>query len=90
MLFRSRDLASIFFTSGTTGPSKGVMMPQAQMYFFADECVSLTRLTDADTYMATTPLFHGNAQFLAAYPAFVAGAPWQLPPRPRPDGSPRT
>lgn len=73
-----RDLASIFFTSGTTGPSKGVMMPQAQMYFFADECVSLTRLTDADTYMATTPLFHGNAQFLAAYPAFVAGARFVL------------
>ncbi|WP_419919787.1 AMP-binding protein [Candidatus Poriferisocius sp.] len=73
-----RDLASIFFTSGTTGPSKGVMMPQAQMYFFADECVSLTRLTDADTYMITTPLFHGNAQFLAAYPALVAGARFVL------------
>ena len=72
------DLASIFFTSGTTGPSKGVMMPQAQMYFFADECVSLTRLTDADTYMVTTPLFHGNAQFLAAYPALVAGARFVL------------
>jgi crotonobetaine/carnitine-CoA ligase len=75
---RPQDLASIFFTSGTTGPSKGVMMPQAQMYFFADECVSLTRLTDADTYMVTTPLFHGNAQFLAAYPALVAGARFVL------------
>ena len=72
------DLASIFFTVGTTGPSKGVMMPQAQMYFFADECVSLTRLTDADTYMVTTPLFHGNAQFLAAYPALIAGARFVL------------
>lgn len=73
-----RDLASVFFTSGTTGPSKGVMMPQAQMYFFADECVSLTRLTDADTYMVTTPLSHGNAQFLAAYPALIAGARFVL------------
>lgn len=68
------DLASIFFTSGTTGPSKGVAMPHAQMYFFADEVVSLTRLTNADTYMTVTPLFHGNAQFMAAYPALVAGA----------------
>jgi len=68
------ELASIFFTSGTTGPSKGVAMPQAQMYFFADEVVSLTRLTKADTYMTVTPLFHGNAQFMAAYPALVAGA----------------
>jgi len=70
----AQDLASIFFTSGTTGPSKGVAMPQAQMYFFADEVVSLTRLTSADTYMTVTPLFHGNAQFMAAYPALVAGA----------------
>lgn len=68
------ELASIFFTSGTTGPSKGVAMPQAQMYFFADEVVALTRLTSADTYMTVTPLFHGNAQFMAAYPALVAGA----------------
>jgi len=68
-----QDLASIFFTSGTTGPSKGVAMPHAQMYFFADEVVSLTRLTRKDTYMTVTPLFHGNAQFMAAYPALVAG-----------------
>ena len=42
---RPQDLASVLFTSGTTGPSKGVAMPHAQMYFFADECVSLMRLT---------------------------------------------
>lgn len=68
------SLASIFFTSGTTGPSKGVAMPHAQMYFFGQEVVSLTRLTSDDTYLTCTPLFHGNAQFMAAYPAFIAGA----------------
>jgi carnitine-CoA ligase len=68
------SLASIFFTSGTTGPSKGVAMPHSQMYFFGQEVVSLTRLTKDDTYLTCTPLFHGNAQFMAAYPAFVAGA----------------
>jgi carnitine-CoA ligase len=73
-----RDLAAIFFTSGTTGPSKGVMMPHAHMHFFADECVSLTRLTDTDTYLALGPLFHGNAQFLACYPAMIAGAGFAL------------
>ncbi len=35
------DLAAIFFTSGTTGLSKGVQMPHAHFDFFADECVSL-------------------------------------------------
>jgi len=68
------SLAAIFFTSGTTGPSKGVAMPHAQMYFFGAEVVSLTRLTSADTYLTVTPLFHGNAQFMAAYPALIAGA----------------
>jgi crotonobetaine/carnitine-CoA ligase len=71
---RSQDLASIFFTSGTTGLSKGVMMSNAHMTFFADEGVSLTRLTDEDTYMSVGPLFHGNSQFLAVYPALIVGA----------------
>lgn len=75
---RPRDLANVFFTSGTTGPSKGVMMPFGQVYFFADECVSLTRLTDQDTYMGVGPLFHGNTTFLAAYPALIAGARFVL------------
>jgi carnitine-CoA ligase len=76
-----RDLASIFFTSGTTGPSKGVAMPHAQMYFFGDEVVSLTRLSAVDTYLTVTPLFHGNAQFMAAYPALIAGARLVVRPR---------
>lgn len=75
---RSRELGAIFFTSGTTGPSKGVAMSHAQFYFDAVECVNLTRLTADDTYMVTTPLFHGNAQWLAAYPALVAGARFVL------------
>ena len=49
------------------------MMPHAHMYAFADVCVSLTRLTEDDVYMSVGPLFHGNSQFLAAYPALIAG-----------------
>ncbi len=74
----ARDLGSIFFTSGTTGLSKGVMMPHAHMYLFADECVSLTRLTEEDVYMSVGPLFHGNSQFLAAYPSLIAGCKYVL------------
>jgi crotonobetaine/carnitine-CoA ligase len=68
-----QSLASVFYTSGTTGPSKGVAMPHAQMYMFGSIIVALTRLTSADTYLTVTPLFHGNAQFMAAYPTLIAG-----------------
>jgi carnitine-CoA ligase len=71
---RAQDLASVFFTSGTTGLSKGVMMSGAQMTFFANEGVCLTRLTEDDTYMSVGPLFHGNSQFLAVYPSLIVGA----------------
>jgi crotonobetaine/carnitine-CoA ligase len=70
----ARELGAIFFTSGTTGPSKGVAMSHSQFYFDAVELVNLTRLTADDTYMVVTPLFHGNAQWLAAYPSLVVGA----------------
>jgi crotonobetaine/carnitine-CoA ligase len=70
----AHSLASVFYTSGTTGPSKGVAMPHSQMYFFGQEVVSFTRLTAEDTYLTTTPLFHGNAQFMASFPALIAGA----------------
>jgi crotonobetaine/carnitine-CoA ligase len=76
-----RELGAIFFTSGTTGPSKGVAMPFSQLYFFADEVVNFTRLTSADTYMTTTPLFHGNAQFMASYPALIAGGSLVVRPK---------
>ena len=56
-------------------------MPHAHMYLFADETVSLTRLTSSDTYMSCGPLFHGNSQFLAAYPALIAGAQYVLQER---------
>lgn len=69
-----RDISSVLFTSGTTGLSKGVLMTHSHFYFFAEEDVQLTRLTDADTYSTAFPLFHGNAQFLTVYPCLIAGA----------------
>jgi crotonobetaine/carnitine-CoA ligase len=73
-----RDAAAIFFTSGTTGLSKGVTMSNSHMTFFAQQLISLTRMTPADIQMSCGPLFHGNAQFLAAYPCLIAGARFVL------------
>jgi crotonobetaine/carnitine-CoA ligase len=71
---KPQDPAAVLLTSGTTGASKGVVMPHSQFYFFAEEDVQLTRLTQDDVYMTGFPLFHGNAQFLTVYPCLIAGA----------------
>jgi len=76
-----QDPAAVLLTSGTTGPSKGVVMPHSQFYFFAEEDVQLMRLEEDDVYMTGFPLFHGNAQFLTVYPSMIAGAHCVLYPR---------
>lgn len=78
---RPQDPAAVLMTSGTTGASKGVVMPHSQFYFFAEEDVQLMRLKEDDVYMTGFPLFHGNAQFLTVYPCLIAGAHVVLYPR---------
>ena len=80
-VLQRHDLGAILFTSGTTGPSKGVMMSHSQLYYFSEQCVDLTRLTDKDVFMTGNPLFHGNAQFLTTYPVLIAGASMFLYPK---------
>jgi carnitine-CoA ligase len=75
---RRQDPGAIFFTSGTTGLSKGVNMSHSHLCFVAQQLICLVRLTDADTHMSVGPLFHGNAQFLAALPDLIAGARFVL------------
>lgn len=67
------DLAALLFTSGTTGPSKAVMMPHSQMVFVSQEVVSVARLDASDILQLANPLFHGNAQFMTTLPAIIAG-----------------
>ena len=51
------DLQSIIFTSGTTGPSKGVLSSYIHLYSMA---VSAPFLSGDDRYMINLPMFHSG------------------------------
>lgn len=76
-----RDLNAIMYTSGTTGPAKGVTMPNAHLHLFAESVVSLTRLSAADAYFVATPLYHGNAPMMQVYPSLLVGGRAVICPR---------
>ena len=59
------DIQYIIFTSGTTGPSKGVLIPYLQTYSTGAKTYS--HMLDAqDRYMVNLPLFHVGGTGLAA------------------------
>lgn len=68
------DPFAIMFTSGTTGPSKGALMPHNYALFMGKVCMESCEYTENDCLYNTLPLFHGNAQFLSTMPALMSGA----------------
>ncbi len=71
---RSRDTACVMFTSGTTGPSKGVLMPHAHCYLLGLGVVDNLELSPDDRYYVSMPLYHANALFMQLYASLIAGA----------------
>jgi crotonobetaine/carnitine-CoA ligase len=55
------DVSSIFFTSGTTGPSKGAALSHNYLVFAARENWRCREGTEADVTYTPLPLFHTNA-----------------------------
>ncbi len=68
------DTSGILYTSGTTGPSKGVVLPYGVGGNFAQGVIEVARLTSDDVNYVVHPLFHGNAQFMQVLPSLLVGA----------------
>lgn len=68
------DPAAVMFTSGTTGPSKGVVMPNAQVCLLAHQAIVNTRLGPDDVYYCVHPLNHIAGKFMGVLAAFAVGA----------------
>ena len=68
-----QDLSSINFTSGTTGPSKGAMMPHAYHHLMGHRCAELMDLGRGDVYLMPLPLYHIHAQAIT-YACLISGA----------------
>lgn len=68
------DPMVIMFTSGTTGPSKGSVMPHNYAWVMAETMVRCGSYTEADCLYNVLPLFHGNSQVLQTAPALLSGA----------------
>lgn len=58
---RPGDTMAILYTSGTTGPAKGVCCPQAQFFWWGANTARGLGLRQDDVLMTTLPLFHTNA-----------------------------
>ena len=69
-----RDPCMIMFTSGTTGPAKGVLMPHALCFYYALAASRYAELGDKDCMYISMPLFHGTACLLQFYASLLSGA----------------
>jgi crotonobetaine/carnitine-CoA ligase len=77
---RPDDTVAILYTSGTTGPSKGVCCPQAQMFWWGVYSARALEIREGDVLFTTLPLFHTNA-LNAFYQAMLNGCTYALEPK---------
>ncbi len=74
------ELISIVYTSGTTGPSKGVMTTQRHAYRYASTIIEALDLNACDVvYTCGMPLFHVAGKWGACYATLIMGATLAIP-----------
>ena len=64
----------IIFTSGTTGPPKGVVMRRSFVYSYALSVADHYQLTETDTILHILPVHHATGVGINFFPFLVSGA----------------
>jgi carnitine-CoA ligase len=75
------DPQYIMYTSGTTGPSKGVISPHSQAHGVGRSLAQNYGYRSSDVVFTCLPLFHGNALWYSCYAAFWADCALAVSPR---------
>lgn len=68
------DVCLILYTSGTSGPSKGVLIPQAHAYLFGLLQARALAVSRTDRFFIALPMFHVNALLMSLGSCLVTGA----------------
>jgi crotonobetaine/carnitine-CoA ligase len=75
------DPATVIFTSGTTGVSKGCVLSHRMLVRSAEAIVDACALSSRDVVYAPYPLFHIQGAYLDVLPALLAGGEAVVAPR---------
>jgi crotonobetaine/carnitine-CoA ligase len=74
------DSLALLYTSGTSGPSKGVACPHAQFFWWGAHTAALLGLGAGEVLHTTLPMFHVNAAN-TIFQALLSGATIVVAPR---------
>ena len=78
---RARDIACVMYTSGTSGPAKGVLMPHAHCFLYGRGTIDSIAVSEADRYYIVLPLFHANGLLMQLAATLIAGCAAIVRPR---------
>jgi crotonobetaine/carnitine-CoA ligase len=70
---RPGDIACFIYTAGTTGPSKGCMLPHNYVVSLADQITRAWERTPDDVVLTPLPLFHFNAISVCVVGSLLVG-----------------
>jgi long-chain acyl-CoA synthetase len=73
------DVAGLYYTGGTTGRSKGVMLSHTNLVVNAFQCVGILEFRSASRVLHVAPMFHIADAFVCLMSATVAGSNYFLP-----------